>query len=102
MRKQYAIKLSVNNSDIELTRFPAAFLANVIIAAVSSLKNVAEIKTLELAEDDGSIKIVVNGDRITLNTFPNEYFINTINGLLSTLRGVNDIKTANIELKTLG
>ena len=101
MSKNHDIKLLVNDEPIELTPFPAEFLTNVVIASVSSLKDVDDIKTLELYEDDGNTKIVVNGERITLTTFPNDYVTNTINGLLSTLRGVDTIKTVKIDIKAL-
>ena len=100
MAKNYDTKLLVNNEPIELTPFPAEFLSSVVIAAVSSLKDVDDIKTLELYEDEGNAKIVVNGERITLTTFPNDYVTNTINGLLSTLRGVETIKTVKIDIKS--
>jgi len=101
MAKNYDIELLVNNESIELTPFPAEFLSNVVIAAVSSLKDVDGVNTLELYEDDGNTKIVVNGDRVTLTTFPNDYVTNTINGLLSTLRGVETIKTVKIDIKAV-
>lgn len=102
MVKNYDIKLLVNDEEIGLTPFPAEFLTNVVIAAVSSLKDVDVIETLELYEDDGNTKIVVNNERITITTFPNDYVTNTINGLLSTLRGVDNIKTAKIDIKAVG
>ena len=101
MGKQYETKLSVNNNDIELTPFPKEFLTNVIVAAATSLKNVDNIHTLELYEDDGNIKLVVNGTHITLTSFSNDYITNTVNGLLSTLRGVDTIKAVRIEIKAL-
>ena len=101
MTKNYDIELVVNNESIGLTPFPAEFLSNIVLAAVSSLKDVDDIKTLELYEDDGNTKIVVNGSRITLTTFSNDYVTNTINGLLSTLRGVETIKSARIDIKSL-
>ncbi|MFC1979205.1 hypothetical protein ACFLVP_04385, partial [Chloroflexota bacterium] len=81
MEKDYDTKLLVNDEPIDLTPFPAEFLTNVVIAAASSLKDVGDIKTLELFEDGGNIEIVVNGKRITITTFPNDYVTNTINGL---------------------
>ncbi|MFC1998730.1 hypothetical protein ACFLVR_03695 [Chloroflexota bacterium] len=101
MEKRYETKLSVNNNDIDLTPFPAEFLANVVIAVATSLKDVDVIKTLELYEDDGNTKLVVNETRITLTTFLNNYITNTINGLISTLRGVDTIKTVKIELTAI-
>jgi len=100
MAKNYATKLLVNGEEIDLTQFPEEFLTNVVIAAVSSLKDVDDIKTLQLYEDEGNTKIVVNGEKVTLTTFPNDYVTNTVNGLLSTLRGVDTIKTVKIDIKT--
>jgi len=101
MGKQYETKLSVNGNVIELTPFPEEFLTNVVTAAATSLKNVDDIKTLELYEDDGNINLVVNGTHITLTSFSNDYIANTVNGLLLTLRGVGAIKTVKINIKVL-
>ena len=99
MAKNYNTNLLVNDEEIDLTQFPEEFLTNVVIAAVSSLKDVDDIETLELYEDEGKTKIVVNGEKVTLATFPNDYITNTVNGLLSTLRGVDTIKTVKIDIK---
>ena len=101
MGKQYEVALSVNNNTIELTPFPADFLANVTVAAVLSLKDVDDIKTLELYEDDGNIRIIANSKPISITAFLNDYVANTINGLISTLRGVEDIKTVKIDIEAL-
>ena len=102
MAKNYDIKLLVNDEEIDLTPFPAEFLTNVVIAAVSSLKDVDDIENLELYVDGGNTKIVVNNEIIPITAFPNDYVANTINGLLSTLRGVDNIKTAKIDIKAVG
>ena len=101
MSRTYEAKLTVNYTDIELSDFPQDFLINVAIAAVSTLKGVEDIDTLDLIGDSGNTDIVVNGSRIQVMAFPNEYITNTIHGLISTLRGVENIESMEISIKAV-
>ena len=101
MNKTYEAKLTVNYTDIELSDFPQDFLINVAIAAVSTLKGIDEIETLDLIGDSDNTDIVVNGERIQVAQFPNEYVTNTMHGLISTLRGVENIESMEIKIKAI-
>jgi hypothetical protein len=99
MSKTYEAKLTVNHTDIELSDFPQDFLINVAIAAVSTLKGIGAIETLDLIGDSDNTDILVNSERIRVAAFPNEYITNTLHGLISTLRGVENIESMQINIK---
>jgi len=93
-------KLTVNNVPIELSGFSKEFLIKTTIGAVSSLKKVSEIKTLEMSLAGGKIAIIVNGEKIPLSAFPNNIIVNTFAGLLATLKGVEKkVESFKIKIK---
>ena len=100
MSKAYDTKLWVNGTAIKLIPFPEEFLQNVVLAVIASLKGTdAEIKIVDLNENDGNVEIIINGNKIALTPFPNDFIANTINGLISTLKGIDKIKDVRILLQ---
>ena len=97
----YETELIINDKPMELTEFPADFLTNVVLAAVSSLQGGDDVKTLELSQSEGTTRIVANGQTLTLSPFPHGAITNTINGLLQTLKGVKEIQTLSIKIKAV-
>jgi hypothetical protein len=101
MSIKYETELIINGSPMELTEFPADFLTNVALAAVSSLQGGDDIKTLDISQDEGTTKITANNQTLTLTPFPHDAVTNTINGLLQTLKGVKEIQTLSIKIKAV-
>lgn len=94
------IKLTVNNTAVELSEFPEELLANVVIAIVSTLKGVNKLKDLELYQEQDNVKLTINGNELTITTFPNDVIASTLKGLISTLKGVDEIENINITIKS--
>ena len=101
MTKNLETTLIVNTKTIELSPFPADFLTNVVLAAVSSLKGGEVITSLELYLKEDEVQITVNGKPLIIIAFPNDVIVNTLTGLVSTLKGVEKIETIQITIKSL-
>lgn len=80
--------LKVNGNPIELIGFSQAFVTSTVAGAISSLKEVPEISTLELTMKFGKVKIAINGSSLTLKPFPTLILARTLAGMVSTLKGV--------------
>ena len=99
MDEIFKADLCVNNLSIELNPFIEEFLSRIVAGAVSSLRGVEAIQSLELSLDHGDVKVMVNGDELLVTAFPNEIIANTITGLVSSLKGVNKIQSLHIAVK---
>ena len=99
MENKFKAQLSVNNTAIEINEFTEEFLARVTAGAVTTLKGVEYIRTIELKDDRGDVVVKVNGEEIELTPFPNDAIANTITGLVSTLKGIDKNKITRIDIK---
>ena len=99
MKEIFEAKLWVNNTSIELNPFVEQFLARVVSGAVSSLKEVENVRSLELYLEQDNVRIIVNGNDLSLTPFPNDLVANTVVGLVSSLKGVDKIDSLKISVK---
>jgi hypothetical protein len=99
MEKRYKSQLSVNNEAIEMNEFTEEFLAHVTVGAVTTLKGVEYIRTIDVNQDRGDVVVKVNGEEIELTPFPNDVIANTLTGLVSTLKGIDKNNIAKIDVK---
>jgi hypothetical protein len=99
MEQEYKAELSINNAPVELNEFVEQFLSRVTVGAVTTLKGVDYIRTVELDEDRGDVMVKVNGEEIELTPFPNDVIANTITGLVSTLKGIDKQNIGKIAIK---
>lgn len=99
LKDSFKAKLWVNKISIEMTPFVEEFLARTTVGAVSSLREVEGIKSLEIHQKKGNVEITANGKDIPLTPFPNDIISNTLVGLVSSLRGVDDIDSVDISVE---
>jgi hypothetical protein len=91
MNENFAAKLWVNKSPVDLNPFVEEFLARVAVGAAAPLKGAEDIRSLEIHQDKGDVRIEVNGKDIPLTPFPNEIISNTLVGLVSSLKGIDKV-----------
>jgi hypothetical protein len=98
MKGSFKATLKVNKKAIEMTPFVEEFLARTTVGAVSSLREVEGIKSLEIHQKKGNVEITANGKDIPLTPFPNDIISNTLVGLVSSLKGVGGIDSLDISV----
>ena len=98
MQEGYKAGLQVNKKHIKLNPFVEKFLARVSIGAVTSLKGVDYIRSIEIHNEREDVTVSVNGEDIPLTPIPVLIIANTLRGLVSTLKGVNDIKSLDVSI----
>ena len=99
MKESFRAELKVDGVSVEINPFVEEFLARVIVGAVSSLKGVENIKSLQVRQKKGNVEITANGKDIPLTPFPNDVISNTLVGIVSSLRGVDDIESIDISVE---
>jgi len=99
MKEHFRATLKVNGTSVETNPFVEEFLARTTVGAVSSLKEVEDIKSLQVHQKKGNVEITANGKDIPLTPFPNDVISNTLVGLVSTLKGVDDIDSMDISVE---
>ena len=99
MKKNFRSTLKVNEKSIEMNPFVEEFLARITVGAVSSLKEVENIKSLQVHQKKGNVEITANGRDIPLTPFPNDIISNTLVGIVSSLRGVEDIDSIDVSVE---
>ncbi|MCX5999037.1 MAG: hypothetical protein NTU41_05435 [Chloroflexi bacterium] len=99
MTESYAAQLWVNQKPIELNPFVEEFLARTLAGAVSSLKGVKDIRSIDLLLEKGKAKITVNGQDVPVTPFPNDIIRNTLTGLANSLKGVDRVETLKAEVR---
>ena len=101
MKEKWETRLLVNRTPIELTEFPAEFLAKTVVSAVSTLKGAEEIHSLDLNLEQGEVRVIVNGNELALSPFPSDIIANTLIGLVSSLKGVDRVDSLEVNIKAL-
>jgi hypothetical protein len=97
----FNIALKVNGKTVEVTGFSKAFVTRTVAGAVSSLKDVPEIATLDLTSKFGKVKIAINGSPLSLKPFPTLILARTLAGMASTLKGVEgDVSSLEIIMQS--
>ena len=99
MKEHFRATLKVNGTPVEINPFVEEFLARTTVGAVSSLKEVEDIKSLQVNQKKGNVEIIANGKDIPLTPFPNDMISNTLVGLVSTLKGVDGIDSMDISVE---
>jgi hypothetical protein len=97
----FDIALKVNSNYIELTGFSKAYVTGTLTGAVSSLKDVPEITSLEITLKFGKVKLTINGYRLSLKPFPTLILARTLASMVSTLKGVEG-EVNSLEIKMQG
>jgi len=100
MKGSFRGELKVNGISIEINPFVEEFLARTTVGAVSSLKEVEDIRSLKVYQKKGNVEITVNDKDIPLTLFPNDIISNTLVGMISSLRGIDDIDSIDIRIET--
>ncbi|MGM0428015.1 MAG: hypothetical protein ACQEQ7_12355 [Thermodesulfobacteriota bacterium] len=90
------IRLSVNNTPVEIDYFIQNFLDHTITGMVSSLEGVMDIREVEVSIEGTQTTILLNGTSLPINDFVNDLFRNTLLGMVSTLKGVPEIKQLTV------
>ena len=99
MKESLGAELKVNGISVEINAFVEEFLARAIVGAVSSLRGVEDIKSLQVHQKKGNVEITVNGKDVSLTPFPNDIISNTLVGIVSSLRGIDDIESIDISVE---
>lgn len=99
MKESFKAELKVNKISIEMNPFVEEFLVRTTVGAVTSLKEVEDIKSLKIHQKKGNVEITVNGKEIPLTPFPNDIISNTLVGMVSSLKGVSDIDSIDISVQ---
>jgi hypothetical protein len=98
-KESFRAELKVNGISIEINPFVEEFLARTTVGAVSSLKEVGDIRSLKIHQKKGNVEVTVNGKDIPLTPFPNDIISNTLVGMVSSLRGIEDIDSIDISVE---
>ena len=101
MKANFKAALSINNMSTELNSFVEELLARTVAGAVSSLKGVEDIQSLELHLERGDVGISVNGNEVPLTPFPNDIIANTVIALASSLKGVDQVESLEINIEAV-
>jgi len=96
----FKAKLWVNKKPIPMNLFVEEFMSHTLVGAVTSLRSVQKIETLEIHQMKGDVEIKVNGGGIPLTPFPNDIISKTLVGMVSSLRDVDDIDSIDISIET--
>ncbi|MBN2462088.1 MAG: hypothetical protein JXB43_00635 [Dehalococcoidia bacterium] len=99
MKENFSAAIKVNGVSVEINPFVEDFLARITVGAVSSLREVENIKSLQVQQKKGNVEITVNGRDIPLTPFPNDIISNTLVGIVSSLRGVDDIDSIDVSVE---
>lgn len=99
MKERFRAELKVNGISVEMNPFVEEFLARTTVGAVSSLKEVEDIKNLRIHQKKSNVEVTVNGRDIPLTPFPNDIISNTLVGIVSSLRGVEDIDSIDVSVE---
>jgi hypothetical protein len=100
MERTFKAKLWVNKKPIPMNDFVEEFLSHTLVGAVTSLRDVTKIETLEIHQKKGDVEIKVNGGGIPLTPFPNDIISKTLVGMVSSLKDVGDIDSIDISIET--
>jgi len=101
MKENFRAELKVNGIAVEINAFVEEFLARAVVGAVSSLRGVEDIKSLQVQQKKCDVEITVNGKDIPLTPFPNDIISNTLIGIVSSLRGVDNIDSIDISVEAV-
>ena len=99
MGTEIEAKLSVNGSPIEMKPFVEEFLAKTVAAAVSTLKGVEPMQSLEVSLKGGQVGIVLNGKALPLTPFPNDIIASMLAGMVSSLDLPDQIDALEIRME---
>jgi hypothetical protein len=95
----FKAKLWVNEKPIPMNPFVEEFVSRTMVGAVTSLRGVQKIETLEIHQMKGDVEIKVNGGGIPLTPFPNDIISKTLVGMVSSLKDVGDIDSIDISIE---
>jgi len=99
MEGGFRTRLWINKADIELNPFVEDFLRRISIAAVSSLKGVETINTLDIQLVQDEVTVTLNDVELPLTPFPKDLISRTLKGLVSGLKGVDGIQRLRVYLE---
>jgi hypothetical protein len=82
------IKLSVDDSPIEMDYFVQSFIDHVVFGMVSSLEGIHNISDIEIKIDGNDAAVSANNNAVPLNDFASAIISSTVRGMVSPLKGV--------------
>lgn len=92
------VRLTVNDTPIELDHFVRGYIDHVVKAILASLKGTGEIRGVDLSIEGDHVSIVLNGAAIPLNPFATRIIRATMAGIVSSLKGVGTIERLHISI----
>ena len=90
------IRLSVNDSPIEMDYFVQGFIDHTVYGMVSSLEGIKDIGDIEIEINGNDVNIFVNEKAVPLNDFVATIVSSTVRGMVSSLKGIE--KTERIKI----
>lgn len=69
------------------------------IGAVTPLRGVDYIRSIEIHQDHGDVSVTVNGEEITVTPFPNDIIAGTLIGMVSTLKDVDSVNSLDVSVE---
>ena len=100
MEEMIEARLWVNGKPVDLNPFVEGILAGTVAGALSSLKGVESIKSVDLQIRQRTVTVTVNGGELTLTPFPNDIIAGTVTGFVSPLKGIGKVESLRIKLRT--
>lgn len=95
---QQTVSLSVNGVPIQIDGFALAFVKNVVVAMLTALKGVEEIRGVHLSVRGDVVDISLDNAPVPVNPFVSKFIRNTMVGMVSSLKGVGQIDRLEVSL----
>ncbi len=92
------VSLSVSGVAIQIDGFTLAFIENVVVAMLATLKGVVEIGSVHLSVRGDTVDIKLDNAPVPVNPFVSRFIKNTVLGMVSPLKGVGQIDELEISL----
>jgi len=92
------VRLTVNDTPIELDHFVRGYIDHLVEGILASLKGTGEIRGVDLSIEGDQVSIVLNGAAIPLNPFATRIIRATMAGMVSSLKGVGAIERLRVSI----
>jgi hypothetical protein len=92
------VNLIVNTRPVTMNDFVKEFIRSIVIGMLASLKEVKQIKSVDLSFNEDEALIIVNSAMVPANPFVGKLFKNTITGMVTSLKGVDALTRLEISL----
>lgn len=92
------VSLSVNGVAIQIDGFALAFVESVVVAMLTALKGIEEMRSVHLSVRGDTVDIALDGAPVPVKPFVSKFIKNTVIGMVSSLKGVGQIDRLEIGL----